>query len=223
MLRIESALPGLAESIGSAKISHAHLLALLLSFTTHLILFLLIDSQITVAHKTEVGEMAQDRTMSIHLVASESSNNPQNTRTASRDNQASEVAKPRTVQSSQPTSQSEFPPVHFGILVPPAPHYFPSSELTVKPQVSADIPQNLGDSLTSDERNAATFRLQINEQGEVDQVIVEDSNFSEKDEHLVVNAFQKMKFGPGKIDGKVVKSELKIEVRSEKNGPLNAP
>lgn len=219
MPKTESALLGLMASIRRTQTWPTQLLAMLLSLTAHLILFLSVDGQITIAPKTEAGETAPDSTMRIHLVVSESSNSTQNTQSTSHNSDAPKIAEPRTFPPSQPTLQSTFPRFNFEILVPATPHYFSSSELTVKPLVSADIPENLGDSLSSDGHGAATFRLQINEQGEVDQVIVDESNFSEEDQRMVVSAFQKMKFEPGEIDGKAVKSELKIEVRSEKNGP----
>ncbi len=217
---------GLAKIIERIQIWPSHLPALLLSFAAHLLLVLFIDSQITVARKAEAGDTVPDQAMAIHLVASESNNLEQNLPPAPLENQPQKTAEPHTPPSAPSDPAPESPPPHFEILVPPAPYYFRSNALTVKPQVSMDIPQNLGDALKSDKAGAATFRLQINEQGEVDQVIVDDSSFSEQDERIVVSAFQKMKFKPGKIEDKAVKSELKIEVRSEKAGSaglINTP
>lgn len=102
----------------------------------------------------------------------------------------------------------EFPEV-------PEPHYFKASELDEKPQVLADISSDLASHLVGELPQSGILRLLINERGEIDKVVIDESGFSEANQHLVQDAFSKMKFHAGKIGGNPVKSELKIEISLE--------
>ncbi|KIF80984.1 hypothetical protein TSA66_09405 [Noviherbaspirillum autotrophicum] len=95
------------------------------------------------------------------------------------------------------------------------PYYFKASELDEKPQVLADIASDLASRLTGELPQSGVLRLLINERGEIDQVVIDESGFSEANQRLVQDAFSKMKFHAGKIAGNPVKSELKIEISLE--------
>jgi len=101
------------------------------------------------------------------------------------------------------------------IAVPHDPHYFSGKELTRMPQVQKNIPSATVFNLPDNFPHPALVRLLINEQGDVDHVVIEDTFLSEKAERIVKNAFSKMKFLPGRRGDDAVKSQLKIEVMLE--------
>lgn len=96
---------------------------------------------------------------------------------------------------------------------PSEPYYFSMSELSQMPQVMLDLSPSLAFSLPNALAQLAVLKLLINEQGEIDQVLVDDSPLSETEQRLVIDTFLKTKFQPGKINEVPVKSQLKIEVR----------
>jgi hypothetical protein len=103
----------------------------------------------------------------------------------------------------------------FEILAKPEPYYFPTNALAEKPQVTIDVPPMLATPLPNESPDPAILRLRINELGMIDEVVIEKSSLSEPARRLITEAFGRMRFEPGKIDGKAVKSELRIEIRLE--------
>lgn len=95
------------------------------------------------------------------------------------------------------------------------PHYFLTKELTRKPLIARDIPSDTLLIVPGVPEQAATLRIQVNEYGDVDKVIVETSLLPQAAQQLVVEEFEKIKFHPGEINGIAVKSELKIEIMLE--------
>jgi len=100
----------------------------------------------------------------------------------------------------------------FPVRMSPEPYYFLVEELTENPRVLIDISPELIFFVPNGMSQLAILRLLINEQGDVDQVMVEGSALPKETQHLMIDAFSKTKFQPGKIDGISVKSELEIEV-----------
>lgn len=100
------------------------------------------------------------------------------------------------------------------------PHYFRPSELTQKPVVSLDDPSDMKLLVPGLPPRPAILRLLINDEGEVDRVVVEDSYIPEPTEHLIIDAFLKIKFHPGKIGRIPVRSQLRVEVMLESMPPL---
>ena len=103
----------------------------------------------------------------------------------------------------------------FGLPIPATPPYFESAELSEKPQVEEDIPPTLNQSLQTQESGYAILRLHINEQGNVDEAVIEASDLGDKDLQNIRTAFQGMKFKPGKIGQTQVKTEMRIHVSVE--------
>ena len=99
------------------------------------------------------------------------------------------------------------------VVMPSEPYYFSMSELSQMPQVMLDLSPSLAFSLPNALAQLAVLKLLINEQGGIDQVLIDDSPLSENDQRLVIDTFLKTKFQPGKINDVPVKSQLKIEVR----------
>jgi TonB family protein len=225
MFKIESYLPmELTRDARASKIRLRRFLVLLLSLAAHLFLVFFINSQVGLIHELMPSEPSQSHAMNIHVVV------PENDTITPVTNPNNIDIRTQTIPTKPPESLPspaellpDIPRPIIEIMVPPTPYYFRTNTLTVKPQVSSDIPQDLGTLLTADLPGTAIFRLQINEHGEIDQIIVDESSFSEADQRTVVEAFQKMKFEPGKIDDKSVKSEMRIEIVVEKPIPIFYP
>lgn len=90
--------------------------------------------------------------------------------------------------------------------------YFLPSELTRKPLVAMDVPEDLELVVPGVPRQAAVLRLLISEYGDVDEVQIENSLLPEVARKTVVNAFSKIRFYPGEIKGVPVKSQIRVEV-----------
>ncbi len=100
----------------------------------------------------------------------------------------------------------------FNRIVLPPPYYFEPAELTEQPEVAVDIAPDLSAILAGGLSQMAVLDLLINESGDIDDVVMEDSNLPEPAQQMIRDAFAKTKFRPGKVAGMPVKSMLKIEV-----------
>lgn len=103
------------------------------------------------------------------------------------------------------------------LISPVKSHYFSAKELTRKPLIARDIPSDTLLVAPDVPEQAATLRIQVNEYGDVDKVIVETSLLPQAAQKRVVEEFEKVKFHPGEINGVAVKSELIIEIMLEKS------
>jgi hypothetical protein len=92
------------------------------------------------------------------------------------------------------------------------PYYFHADELTEKPHLLQDIPPDKISVLPDISPRPAVARLLINEQGDIDKVVIEDSALSEKAKQFVIDSFSNVKFQPGKLGNMPVPSELRIEI-----------
>lgn len=101
---------------------------------------------------------------------------------------------------------------------PTEPHYFSARELTEKPFVLEDIPSNLVLPLPDVPPQSTVVRLMIDESGNIDRVVMEDSRLPEGAAKLIAEAFEKTRFHPGRINGMPVKSQLRIEITLENAG-----
>jgi len=99
------------------------------------------------------------------------------------------------------------------------PYYFRPDQLTTKPFVLQDISSDLGSNLFGVAPQSTILRLLINEYGDIDRVIAEGHDLPEKVKNLLIQAFSKAKFSPGRINGTSVKSQLKIRVAIESATP----
>ncbi|HYD81747.1 MAG TPA: hypothetical protein VEC06_18255 [Paucimonas sp.] len=112
----------------------------------------------------------------------------------------------------------------FPFQIAAAPHYFSSKDLTERPRVLRDIPENLTLTLPDVPPQTAIVRLLINERGAIDRVVMEDSTLPEHAARLVAEAFSETRFHPGRIDDVPVKSQLRIEIALENaDQPAAAP
>lgn len=108
----------------------------------------------------------------------------------------------------------------FPIFGQPEPRYFRPQELTGKPFILQDVSSDLALRLFGVPLQSVVLRLLINEQGDIDRVIIEDSDLPEQTERSVVEAFSRMKFYPGKIGATAVKTQLGIKVSIEEAGSV---
>jgi hypothetical protein len=90
--------------------------------------------------------------------------------------------------------------------------YFPANALTQKPLVAVDVSPDLMVIVPGVPPQAAVLRLLINEYGDVDSVVVENSLLPDVAQKKVTEAFSQLRFHPGEIRGVQVKSQLRIEV-----------
>lgn len=91
-------------------------------------------------------------------------------------------------------------------------YYFSAKELTRKPLIMRDIPENLTLNVPTAPPQAAILRMLINEYGDIDRIIVEDTALPDSAREMVIDSFSRMRFHPGEINGIPVRSQLRIEV-----------
>jgi hypothetical protein len=112
----------------------------------------------------------------------------------------------------------------FPLLSPDLPHYFRAEELNETPVLLQDIDPDAFMALPDDiPPHTARAYILINEQGDVDQVIIDDEGISEQIKRVIGEAFAKIKFSPGKRDGVAVKSQLNIEISLERAKAVPVP
>jgi hypothetical protein len=92
-------------------------------------------------------------------------------------------------------------------------HYYDTKELSRKPFVTVDIPRDFALTVPGVPDNAAVLLLLINEYGDVDKVIVENSLLPQTAQSTLENTLSAMRFFPGEINGVPVKSRMKIQIR----------
>lgn len=82
-----------------------------------------------------------------------------------------------------------------------------------------DIPPDKTIALPNAPLQPARIRLLINEQGDIDKVVFEDSLLSDEAKHFVKDSFATVKFKPGKIGDLAVNTQLRVEVMLERTQP----
>jgi hypothetical protein len=97
--------------------------------------------------------------------------------------------------------------------------YYDTKELSRKPFVTLDIPRDFALTVPGVPEDAAVLLLLINEYGDVDKVVVENSRLPQTAQTTLGDTLSSMKFSPGEIEGVPVKSRMKIRIRlaPEKN------
>ena len=98
--------------------------------------------------------------------------------------------------------------------------FIASKQLTEKPIVQVDINPEIALRLATNVNRVAILRLRIDELGGVDQVFFEQGDFTEAEIEFLITACKAMKFAPGKLGKKYVKSEMRIEMTIEALSPI---
>lgn len=93
-----------------------------------------------------------------------------------------------------------------------APTYYRTDQLTKPPRPtsrpSLDVPRTVARSVSG----KVTLKLWIDERGRVDLVEIESSNLPEAISGMAAEALGKVRFVPGEMDGKRVRTLMRIEV-----------
>ena len=104
----------------------------------------------------------------------------------------------------------------------PSRYYLPN-ELTEKPQVIEDIPTDNIRFLPDLGIRTVIAKLLIDENGRVEDILLEDSALSSQAKSFITDSFAGLKFEPGKLGMLPVKSQLNIEVTLDYAAPKVVP
>lgn len=119
----------------------------------------------------------------------------------------------RLEQASGPAAPAAGNPARGSNLLPiPAPTYYRSDQLTKPPRPTSQPKLDLPRAIARSASGKVRLKLWINERGNVDSVEVESSNLPETVSGAAAAAFGKVRFVPGEIDGKRVRTLMRIEV-----------
>ena len=92
------------------------------------------------------------------------------------------------------------------------PQYYPSARLTKRPQPTSTVDLNTPEMRLMTESGTVILILKISPFGEVVDVEIENSDISESVSRSAMEAFRRLHFTPGEIQGQPVASLMKIEV-----------
>lgn len=129
---------------------------------------------------------------------------------------AQKIIAPPPITASPPPVSIPTPPPLPAVPAPVGlPAYFESHELTERPQalhdINTDVPLPPGEPMVVD----AVFVLLINADGQVDQVLVDQSGLPDDVEQVLRQRFLALPFKPGQIDGQPVPCRVRIRLRFE--------
>jgi len=113
---------------------------------------------------------------------------------------------------SQPAAPEVDEPQLLEIDSPPA-YYFKAWELSAQPLVLSDSSADQVRELSESAPEPLIAHLLINEDGTIDQIVLEPTSLSDEAQQFVIEAFSKTRFSPGKQGDKPVKTDLMIEIR----------
>ncbi|SFB19432.1 hypothetical protein SAMN04515620_12474 [Collimonas sp. OK607] len=214
-----SRFPGFEAGVFPGAIQLRRLTVLLLAIAAHCFLIYAVFISPLLVHESRQSTTLSSNVVNVSFVtlkAAQSETDKLAAPPVDTDSRKEKIAEPSSNQTSsaQPRLSAKSPVVD--AILPPEPYYFKEGELNERTTGPLDIPQEFIVALVGKGTRSAQLRLQINEIGEVDHVIVDASSFSEEEQRLLIAALQKKIFEAGKIDGKAVKSELSFEVVVEK-------
>lgn len=134
---------------------------------------------------------------------------------------ASEATTQAQLAAEQPAAQSPTAPEaapEQGIddraagLGVPLPHYYGPREVSERAMPAQDIDLEPPELLGIPGQGKLILLLWINESGGVDRVETESSQVDNAIEKVIADQFRRARFSPANLDGKPVKSRMKIEV-----------
>jgi hypothetical protein len=133
-----------------------------------------------------------------------------------------------TTAAKRPVEAAGTAPLHLSAVVealvpegesPWGVHYFPSDDLTVKPIFLRDDGVHAPTYIPDVMPLPVLAHLYINEQGGVDQVVIEESFLSDTAKQFILRSFNTSQFSPGMLGSLAVKSILTIEVKLDPTLP----
>lgn len=95
--------------------------------------------------------------------------------------------------------------------------FYPTGQLTVRPKALTEVELDMPETAIHEPSGKMILSLWINEYGEVVDASVETNDLSERVSNATVEAFRKLRFKPGEINGKAVGVVMKIEAVYGKN------
>lgn len=123
---------------------------------------------------------------------------------------------PITIESAPP-EQTEAPQVADGSPstdnLKPAQRYYLPQELSARPTVREDSPPPQAYPLPDVQPQPVVVHLYINERGEVDDIILENSFLSDAAKQTIRDTFSAMRFHPGLIGAYPVRSAITVQVQ----------
>lgn len=195
------------------EIKQRHLFALLLSVAAHLGLVLVVGIRAGITGGATADLPMQAKMLAIYLVKPDSAGLPSSSPSAGDDKQVDESpAYPRDHLPVAQRSIEATPILPIGGQAEV--RYFQSSELTQEPLVANGL---VGDKIlvvSGISPQSVILQVWISDQGDVERVAV-NANISWDAERLVMDAFSKVKFHPGKIGRIPVRSHLRMEILLE--------
>lgn len=115
--------------------------------------------------------------------------------------------EPAPVTSPAPP-QKETPPI-----TPRAdPYYFELRELSQRPQLASLVEVEAVTDARPAQPGRLLARVLIGEQGSVEHVQIDESDLPSAFEQAAIDAFLQARYTPGQIDGRAVRSQIRIEV-----------
>lgn len=90
--------------------------------------------------------------------------------------------------------------------------YYLPSELHERPHLAESVEPNLTMPVADLPPQDLELRLMINRDGTIDAVVIEDDRVDARVRDAVVLQFQRLTFSPGKLDGRAVNSQIRIQV-----------
>lgn len=142
-------------------------------------------------------------------------------------NQPSQPIQPAS-PSPEPVSPALTPsilpsPRKIPASVPKSPHYYSSSLLEETPRILNDFRTEMTQVVSELVRKPSVLRILLNEDGTVDNVLLDAPEANEQIADSLRKAFQNWKFHPGMLNGQAVKSELVLAVDGDDVSQTSPP
>lgn len=131
-------------------------------------------------------------------------------------------ANDRSATKSKEPAPATIPALRQNILPLPGMDYFPTNALAVKPKALGEAALDPAEIAAIVASGKILLVLRINDQGEVVDVSVEHSDLPDVFTETAVQAFLKLPFAPGELNGRKVGAVMRIEVRYD-DVRLSAP
>ncbi|HEX8987135.1 MAG TPA: TonB family protein [Rhodocyclaceae bacterium] len=125
---------------------------------------------------------------------------------------AADAARPPTIGSEESPGS---------VIAIPVIRYYKPDELSVRPTILQPLPDSIDRSWPLARPGRAVIRIYIGEDGSVENIKLEESDLPAEFDSLVVGAMTNSLFTPGQIEGRNVRSQIRIEIRFESEASIN--
>lgn len=97
----------------------------------------------------------------------------------------------------------------------PIARYYTRDELSVPPRIEVAMPDRVEDSWPRFQPGKMVLRLFLDENGQVDRISIDESDLPIEFEALALAALRSGIFSPGQLEGRSVKSQIRIQIDFE--------